>query len=339
VALASVAAAAVVAALGGGPGASVAAAAPQPASGSGAPAAPPPAAPAAAADAGAAPRAAAGMTRGEAEVLVPPQGTAVEIPVHAGAVCILSFPEAMTASALAGSDHFEIRAWGSDGVAVRASRPHVEPSTLALATKSGSIKVNLTLRVVPPGEHALTLVRFKAATAREALAAEVQAELDRRWAPLAAKLAADRAGLELLIRTRAEELLAERMLIRNDVVPIERHARNDDHVILHVWRALVVGDVGFVQFELQNRSRAPYRPTGVRVVAPDGTDVTGVVRLTTSASARDPAALGVVAPGARVRGIVTLRGVVPLLHRPLSMQVTAPEPGGSIALPRGIVLR
>jgi hypothetical protein len=38
--------------------------------------------------------------RSEAELLVPPQGGAFEIPVHAGMVCILSFPEKLAQKAL-----------------------------------------------------------------------------------------------------------------------------------------------------------------------------------------------------------------------------------------------
>src|SRR5262245_31046103 len=99
--------------------------------------------------------------RSEAEFLVPPQGGAFEVPLHAGAVCILSFAEKLAKQALASSPAFEIKAWGEDGVAVRAISTAAKATTLAVATSSGAVKVNLTLTVVGPDKPAYTLVRFK----------------------------------------------------------------------------------------------------------------------------------------------------------------------------------
>src|SRR5262245_50737506 len=57
--------------------------------------------------------------KSETENLVPPGGAAFDVPVHAGEVCILSFPgERLVGSALASSGDFEVKAWGNDGVAV-----------------------------------------------------------------------------------------------------------------------------------------------------------------------------------------------------------------------------
>src|SRR5262245_25289132 len=58
--------------------------------------------------------------RSEAEFLVPPQGGAFEVVVHVREVCILSFPEKLSGTALASSPDFEIKRWGDDGVAIRA---------------------------------------------------------------------------------------------------------------------------------------------------------------------------------------------------------------------------
>src|SRR4051812_27105633 len=57
--------------------------------------------------------------RSEAEYLVPPQGGAFDVMLHAGEVCILSFPDRVSSKALASSPDFEIKSWGDDGVAVR----------------------------------------------------------------------------------------------------------------------------------------------------------------------------------------------------------------------------
>ena len=277
--------------------------------------------------------------KSEAEHLVPPQGGAVDVPVHAGAVCILSFPEQVARKAITSSQgELEINPWGDEGVAVRAVHDKVSATTLALATVSGQVKVNVTLRVVPRTEPALTLVRFKPASVEEAFAAQVAAEVARRVAPIEARLAKDRKELDATIRRRAEGLIAERLLGRNEIVRLESHARNDDHVIVHVRRGLLFGEDGFLVFEIENRSGAAYRLASVRVLA-GGRDVAGETRLASSAIDRDTALIGVVPAGATARGIVTVRSVNAVLNRPLTLELAMPEGRGTIRADRGIVLR
>src|SRR4051812_19466502 len=84
----------------------------------------------------------------EAEYLVPPQGGAFEIALHLGEVCILSFPDKVSSKALVSSQDFQLKSWEDDGVAVRATG--VKTTTVAIATVSGNVKVNLTLVVVAP---------------------------------------------------------------------------------------------------------------------------------------------------------------------------------------------
>ncbi|HWO20499.1 MAG TPA: hypothetical protein VNO30_17135 [Kofleriaceae bacterium] len=283
--------------------------------------------------------AAAQPAKSEAEHLVPPQGGAVDVPVHAGEVCILSFPEQVARKAITSSQgELEINPWGDDGVAVRAVHDKVHATTLALATVSGQVKVNVTLRVVPRTEPALTLVRFKPASAEEAFAAQVAAEVARRVAPIEARLAKDRKELDATIRRHAEGLIAERLLGRNEIVRLESHARNDDHVIVHVRRGLLFGEDGFLIFEIENRSGAAYRLASVRVLA-GGRDVAGETRLASSAIDRDTALIGVVPAGATARGIVTVRSANAVLNRPLALELTMPEGRGTIRADRGIVLR
>jgi hypothetical protein len=261
------------------------------------------------------------------------------VPVHAGTVCILSFPEPMARRAITSSPgELEINPWGEDGVAVRAAHDKVSITTLALATETGRVKVNVTLRVVPRTEPALTLVRFKAASVEEAFAAAVAAEVAKQVTPIKASLAKGRQELEATIRRRAEGLIAERMLERNEIVRLESHARNDDHVIVHVWRGLLFGEDGFLVFEIENRSGAAYRLASVRVIA-DGRDVAGETRLVSTAIDRDTALIGVVPAGASARGIVTVRGVNAVLNRPLALELAAPGGKGAIRADRGIVLR
>lgn len=274
----------------------------------------------------------------EAEFLVPPQGTGVEVPVHAQTVCILSFPEALASKALASSADFDIKPWDADGIAVRAVNDKVTVATLALATKSGTIKVNVTLRVVPLTQPALTLVRFKPASAEEALEARVAAEVKKRLAPLEEQMARMRKDLDATIRRRAEGVMAERLLTRNEIVPLASHARNGDHVIVHVERGILLGDDGYLVFSIENRSSSAYRLSKVRVLA-DGRDVAGEARLFSAAIERDPALIGIVAAGSTARTIVTVRSVNGVLTRPLVLELEMPGGRGAIRVDKGIVFR
>jgi len=282
--------------------------------------------------------AAAQPAKSEMEHLVPPQGGAVDVPIHAGTVCILSFPERLAAQALTSSPAFEIKAWGEDGIAVRAAQAKIPTATLALATVSGQIKINVTLRVVPEAEPALTLVRFKAASTEEAFEAQVQAGIEKRVAPIEQRLEQARKSLDALIRQRAEEEIADRMLRRNEIIRLEAHARNRDHVIVHVQRGLLFGADGFLVFEIENRSGSAYRLASARVLA-EGRDVAGAARLASTAIAREPALIGVVAPGTTARGVVTVRSASTVLNRSLVLELTMPDGRGTIRADRGIILR
>jgi hypothetical protein len=278
------------------------------------------------------------LPRSEAEHLVPPQGGAVEVPLHAGEVCILSFPEKLAPVALASSADFEIKAWGDDGVAVRANQDKAAVTTLALATTSKQIKVNVTLRVVPKGTPALTMVRFKAASAEEAFEAQVAAAVKARMAPIEAELARVKSDLDGQVRTLADGAIAERLLTRNEIVKLEAHERNDDHVIVHVRRGQLLGDDGYLVFEIENRSRAAYRVASVRVL--DGTrEVSGPARLASNAIDRDASLVGVVAAGSSARGVVVVRSASSVLGKPLALEIVGPDGRGKIRIDRGLVLR
>jgi hypothetical protein len=279
-----------------------------------------------------------GGQRSDTEFLVPPQGGAFEAPIHAGEVCILSFGEPLSAKALASSTDFEVKSWGDDEVAVRAIGPTAKATTLALATSAGTVKVNMTLTVVPADKPAYTLVRFKAVTAEEAFEAQLKIAVAQRVAPLEAELAQLRQDLDARIRDRADGQIAERMLKRNESIALAAHERNDDHVIVHLTRAVLLGDDGYLVFEIQNRSARAFRLASVNVTAGE-LEITGPARLATQAVDRDPRLIGVVAAGATARGIVAVRSVSRILGKSLAVTVAGPAGAGAIRLDRGIVLR
>jgi hypothetical protein len=135
--------------------------------------------------------------------------------MHAGSICVLSFPgEDLESSVLTSSTEVAVKPWGErpyrhrDRVAVLTSGK-VSTATVALATRSGRIKVNLTISVVPPSEAALTFVTFKAANAAELAQAQLDREVGKRLAPLVGELEALKRRIDLLAHpSRAPSLAA-----------------------------------------------------------------------------------------------------------------------------------
>jgi hypothetical protein len=279
------------------------------------------------------------VPRSEAEYLVPPQGGAFEVPVHAGKVCILSFPEKLSNKALASSPDYEIKAWGDDGVAIRAIAASAAPTTLALASTSGSVKVNVTLSIVPAQKPAMTLVKFKAVSAEEAFTAQLEAGIKKRVVVLEEEVARLRKEIDARIRDRADGLMADRLLQRNEMVKVTAHGRNDEHVILHVTGGRLLGGDGYILFELENRSSAAYRLASVKVSSATIADLTGPARLATTAVDRDASIVGVVPAGATARGVVAVRSVDSVLGKPLVLEIAGPSGRGKIRIDRGLVLR
>ena len=196
----------------------------------------------------------------------------------------------------------------------------------------------MTLRVVPATEPALTLVRFKPASEAEAFEAQVKAGIARGLAPLQQRVEQKERELDAQIRRRSDRQIAEQILRRSEVVKLNSHARNGDHVILHVWRALLLGADGFLAFEIQNRSGSPYRLASVRVLA-NGRDVAGDAYLSTSPTVRDPAMIGVVASGATVSGVVVIPLAQAVLRRALTLEIAMPNGRSAVRADRGIELR
>ncbi len=273
---------------------------------------------------------------GEAEFLVAPGGGAFEVPVRTGEICILTFPDELTTSAIRSSDLFEVKSWNKDSVAVRAL-PNATTSTLAVVTQSGVVKVNVTLRVVGAGEEALTLVRFRAVSAEEAFEARLTAEVAKRVAPLQAKLDERARELEETIAARSARAVQDASLLRAETLSFRAHARNDQHVIAHVERALLLGDDAYVFFELENRSPAPYRLA--RAQLREGASVvSGEVRLRGALADKAPAVLGVVRAGTTAHGVVLLRGASKLRKRSLTLAISDLEGRGAFEVSRGISL-
>jgi hypothetical protein len=278
------------------------------------------------------------LPKGEVDMLVGPGGAAFEIPIHPRQICTLSFAENIASTGLASAPDLEIKPWGAQALGVRAESLTTPVTTLAISTVSGSVKVNLTLRVVPPEEEALTMVRFRAVSAEEAFQARLEKEMAKRLAPLQAKLELAERNIDAKIRERADGMVTDRALLRRQVVALNAHARTDEHVIAHVEQALILGEDAYLFFEIENRSTAPFRLARAAVLV-DNRTVSGLARLRSAAVDKDPALLGLVAAGTSARGVVAVRGISSLLRKPLILELAGPNGRGSLRVDRGIVLR
>jgi hypothetical protein len=271
-------------------------------------------------------------------MLVGPIAAAFEIRLYPNQICMLLFPEPVLDRGVTSAEDYDLKFWGPQVLAVKPKTANVPPNSLAIRTISGNIRVNLTLRVVAPGEEALTLVRFHEASAEEAFEDLVRKEVAKRVAPLQTKLEDAQRNLDAKIRERADGMVVDRALLRRQVISLHAHARSDDHVIAHVEQALTLGEDAYVFFEIENRSTAPFRLARAAVL--EGTrTVSGLARLRSAAVDKDPALLGVVAAGTTARGVVVVRSISSLLRKPLTLELTGPNKRGPLRVDRGIVLR
>jgi hypothetical protein len=278
------------------------------------------------------------LPKNEADVLVGPRGAAFEVRLDPNQICMLLFPENVAESGVRSTADFESKFWGPQVIAVRPTNAKALPASLAIITTSGNIRVNLTLRVMSPGENALTLVRFQAVSEEEAFEDRLQKEVAKRVAPIQAVLEATQRNIDARIRDRADGMVAERALLRNQTISLNAHARTDDHVIAHVERALVFGEDAYLFFEIENRSTTPFRLARATVVV-DGRTVSGPARLRSTAVDKDPALLGLVAAGASARGVVVVRSAETLRRKALVLELTPPDQRGTLRVDQGIVLR
>jgi hypothetical protein len=181
----------------------------------------------------------------------------------------------------------------------------------------------------------LTLVRFRAATEEEARDKFVADELARRMAPLRAAVEADRKNLDALVEARAEALVMERSLKRSEVRGLKSIERNDANVIASVKRAMVLGDQGYLYFEVENRGLAPFRLARLAVTSA-GKPLPSRARLFSTTIDKDPRMIGVVPPGATARGVVAVPAVDAVMTKGLALELAGPEGRDAFRLTRGI---
>lgn len=209
---------------------------------------------------------------------------------------------------------------------------------VAVATTTRSVQVNVTLTVVDRDSQAYTYVTFKPASAEEAFEAHVQAGVAERIAPLEAELASKLQHIDQQIDDRAEEMLAARILQRAVSLELNAHQRNADNVIVHVMRAVLVGNSGYLLFDIENRSPDAFRIASLQVRTMERALAPRVL-LASQAVDREPGLIGIVAANTTASGVVVLRGIDQIAAHNLTVTISGRGDAGRIRLDRGIVLR
>jgi hypothetical protein len=264
------------------------------------------------------------------EYLVPPHGGAYEVPVHPAYVTSLRFAgKIASANTSAAMDKdYEIRADGPDGLLVRPKAR--SPGDANINIQVGPSRISALLRTLRDPKEACALVTFKATTIEEAIERQVADAVAKRTAALEAELAALRDEQSARVATELASAIAERAMTRLELQRLKAVARSDAGLVVWALRAVVLGPDLLINVELENRSGAP-----VRVADLDVRDGAGKARGTAARLAGTPPAprlLGVVAPGAKLRGVAFVRDGASLLGAPLTLTVRTPDGRGEVTV-------
>ena len=283
----------------------------------------------------------AASRKGELDVLVPPQGAGITVPVRAEGYVLLSFPEKI-ADGFQSSNGYRLQMMEGRLTAVVYANANAKPADLALATQSGGIQVNIRLRVAASEAEAISVVRFQAATTEAAFAAAVATEVGRQVASCRSELTNAQQAIDRKVRSRADELLAEHLLGRIEVSSFPKGVRERTHdgVVVAIDRAAYLGPDGYLLFHVENHSGAPYRIARVQVLGPSGKNHASTVRMvSTSVQDHDDSLVGVVPASGHGRGVIVLREVDLLFGHQLAVTVEEPDSRRRVTVNRGVTLR
>jgi hypothetical protein len=264
------------------------------------------------------------------------EGGSYDVAVHPDFVTVLYFPDKITKAIASDPKSYEIKSIGDTSLAIRPLRANAKPGSLAIVTPS--INVSLVLSIATSRDVALTQVTFKRADVEAALQKQIDAAVALRVAELEKENDRLRRDLDAKVPKVADQVVADRLLQRREHRKLKAIERNDDDVIVRVTEVFLLGDDGYLLFEVQNRDSKPFRIAKARVRL-GADDRAGLVRFTSSAAeTASEGVIGVVAPKGRGTGIVVLRGVDALVGKTLELVVAGPKGKGTIVV-GGIVLR
>lgn len=232
---------------------------------------------------------------------LPPSGGSYDLAIHPVYLTSVQFPEKIASAKTSDLSDYEIRPDGDRGLLIRPKKANASAANINITT--GTIRLSVNLRTVDEKEQACAIVTFRSTTEEEAREQAIAAAVAARTAALESRLAALERDQAARVRAQLDAAIAERAVGRLDVAKLNAVERNDAGIIVWVMRALYLGGDVLVNVEIENRGRSTFkvaavelrdgaadRVTAARFVAP-GTD----------------GALGVVAPGAKLRGVIVVR--------------------------------
>lgn len=235
------------------------------------------------------------------EFLVAPSGGAFEVPTHRNYLTALQFPDKLGAANTSDAGDYEIRRDGDTDMLVRPRKDTAARANITVTT--GTIKISVVLRTVTDSKDACTFVNFKVTTEEEVRKRAIEEAVAARTAELKAQLDALKRDTAATVRAQLDGAIADRAVARLDITKLAAVDRNDAGVVVWVLRAGYLGRDVLVNVEIENRSSSTARIADMELRA-------GAKNLATAARLAGGAgvgAIGSVAPGAKVRGVVFLR--------------------------------
>lgn len=266
--------------------------------------------------------------------LIVGDGGVYEVPVHESFVTVLYLPDEITKAQSSDKDYFWTQVMG-DTVSVRPKPDR--PATAGKANlniKTDSVRVTIILKVVDKAEEAVAQVRIRKKDDVEELEKRVEAEVEKRTAPILAQVEKDRQQLDAAIRDAGDREVARRLVKRFDTVKLEAIDRSDDNVIVRVKKAVFVGEDAYLFFEIQNRSGSDYRLADVSVATSAKRVDDGVEFQSPAAGKKTAELVGVVPDGQRGRGVVILRNADSMRSESLTLQTIEPKGRGKVSVDR-----
>lgn len=248
------------------------------------------------------------------EHLLPPSGVAIDVAIHASYLTQLAFPEKLASANTSAVRDYEIRADGVKGLLVKPRSASASPANIVVV--SGAFRISVSFHIATGKEVPCALVTFKLTTEEEARqhaideavaarTAALETQLAERTSALEAQLAAMKRDQADLVRAQLDRAVADRAVARLDLAKLSAVERNGAGVVVWAMRALYLGPDVLVNLEIDNRSRSTARIAAVELEV-GGKNVATAARFTGGES---NGAIGTVASGAKLRGLVYARDV------------------------------
>ncbi len=235
------------------------------------------------------------------EFLVGPSGGAFDVPISAAYLTSLAFPQKLGQANTSDTGDYEIRRDGDTGMLVRPRTPQAKAANITIT--SGTMRVSVGLRIAPDAKDACALVTFRATTEEEARQRAIDEAVAARTAALDAQLAALKRDVAAQVRAQLDGAIADRAVSRLDIARLNAVERNDAGVVVWVLRVAYLGRDALVNVEIENRSTTTARVADIEI-RNGAKNVATAARLVSGAG---NGAIGTVAPGAKVRGVVFVR--------------------------------